>query len=57
MAARLQAASTSGKPILLRVDSGVGEGRRMSRDARDAQRADVYAFLLWQLGDPQFQPK
>jgi prolyl oligopeptidase len=57
MAARLQAASTSGKPVLLRVDDGAGEGRRLPRVERDAQRADVYAFLFWQLGDPDFQPR
>ncbi|HZZ94292.1 MAG TPA: prolyl oligopeptidase family serine peptidase [Usitatibacter sp.] len=57
MAARLQAASSSGKPVLLRVEPGTGEGSRLPRAQRDAQRADVYAFLLWQLGDPQFQPR
>jgi prolyl oligopeptidase len=57
MAARLQAASTSGKPVLLRVEQATGDGRRLPRAERDAQRADVYAFLLWQLGDPQFQPQ
>jgi prolyl oligopeptidase len=57
MAARLQSASTSGKPVLLRVEPSVGEGSRLPRAQRDAQRTDVYAFLLWQLGDADFQPR
>ena len=52
MAARLQEASGSGKPVLLRVDWGAGRGRR----AQDEQRADTYAFFLWQMNDPSFQP-
>ena len=48
MAARLQAATSSGKPVLLRIGDGPG---------RDEELADIYAFLLWQMGDPDFQPK
>jgi len=57
MAARLQAASSSTKPVLLRMDAASGEGQRLPRAERDELRADVYAFLLWQMGDPQFQPR
>ena len=48
MAARLQAASTSGKPVLLRVDAqdGHGVGRTVAQ-ARSID-ADVYSFLWWQ---------
>lgn len=56
MAARLQAASTSGKPVLLRVDYGSGHGRGTQRTQREEELADIYSFLLWQFGDPQFQP-
>jgi prolyl oligopeptidase len=56
MAARLQAASGSGKPVLLRVDYESGHGIGTSRAQRDEELADVYSFLLWQFGDPQFQP-
>jgi len=42
---------------LLRVEPSVGEGSRLPRARRDAQRTDVYAFLLWQLGDAEFQPR
>ena len=49
MAARLQAASTSGKPILLRVDYDAGHGIGSTRAQQDREAADTYAFLLWQL--------
>ena len=53
MAARLERATTSAKPVVLRVDSGIERGPRARREE---ELADVYAFALWQLGDPQFQP-
>jgi prolyl oligopeptidase len=49
MAARLQAASTSGKPILLRVDYDAGHGIGSTRQQQNEEQADVYAFLLDQL--------
>ena len=57
MAARLQAATSSGKPILLRVDYDAGHGLGSTKSQRDEQRADEFAFLFWQLGEPGFQPK
>jgi len=57
MTARLQAATSSGKPILLRVDYDAGHGMGSTKTQLDEQRADEYAFLLWQLGEPGFQPK
>lgn len=56
MAAHLQAATSSGKPILLRVDFQAGHGIGSTRAQRDAEVADMYAFILWQTGDPAFQP-
>ena len=56
MAAALQSASTSGKPVLLRVDSQAGHGSGETRAQRDEELADIYSFLLWQMGDPAFQP-
>jgi prolyl oligopeptidase len=53
MTARLQAASTSGKPILLRVDFDAGHGIGSTRAQQDREAADTYAFLLWQLGEPR----
>jgi prolyl oligopeptidase len=49
MAARLQAATSSGKPILLRVDYDAGHGVGSTRAQQDREAADTYAFLLWQL--------
>jgi prolyl oligopeptidase len=57
MTARLQAATSSGKPILLRVDSDAGHGLGSTKSQRDEELADEDAFLLWQLGAAQFQPK
>ncbi|MGY0483868.1 S9 family peptidase [Endobacter medicaginis] len=48
MAARLQAATSSGKPILLRVDYDAGHGIGSTRGQQDREAADTYAFLLWQ---------
>lgn len=56
MATRLQAATGSGKPILLRVDYDAGHGMGSTKAQNDLLLADEYAFLLWQLGDPAFQP-
>jgi prolyl oligopeptidase len=50
MAARLQAASASGKPILLRVDFDAGHGVGSTRAQQDSEAADTYAFILWQAG-------
>jgi prolyl oligopeptidase len=58
LTARLQAATSSGKPVLLRVDyagghGGVGGTERQHQESR----ADAMSFLLWQFGAPDFQPK
>jgi prolyl oligopeptidase len=58
MAATLQDASASGKPILLRVDYEGGHGLIGGGRAQAvALTADEYSFLLWQFGVPAFQPK
>jgi prolyl oligopeptidase len=56
MTARLQAASKSGKPILLRVDFDAGHGVGSTRAQQDQEAADTYAFLLWQTGVAGYQP-
>lgn len=48
MAARLQTATTSGKPVLLRVDFDAGHGMGSTRAQQDAEAADTYAFILSQ---------
>ncbi|HXQ14810.1 MAG TPA: prolyl oligopeptidase family serine peptidase [Caulobacteraceae bacterium] len=57
MAARLQSASSSKKPVILRVETDAGHGIGSTRKQRDDETADTYAFILWQTGDPRFQPK
>lgn len=53
--AALQAATTSGRPILLRVDYDAGHGfMGTTRDQANVLLADQFSFLLWQLGDPLF---
>ena len=49
-AARLQAATTSGKPILMRLDMQAGHGMGSTATQRIAMSADIYSFLLWQMG-------
>jgi prolyl oligopeptidase len=57
-AARLQAATASGKAVLLKVSYDAGHGLMDStRRQREVGAADNYAFVLWQTGDPEFQPK
>jgi prolyl oligopeptidase len=54
--ARFQAATTSGKPVLLDIDyeSGHGIGNTKAQDIQ--QTTDLLSVMLWQLGDPEFQP-
>ena len=56
MTARLQAATTSGRPVLFRVEFDAGHGIGSTRQQTDAERADEFAFLLWQFGETGFQP-
>lgn len=57
MAARTQAATSSRKPVLLRIDYDAGHGMGSNRSQRERQLADTWAFTLWQMGDPAFRPK
>ena len=49
-AARLQAASTGGRPVLLRLDAQAGHGMGSTNTQRQTLSADIYSFLLWQMG-------
>jgi len=49
MAARLQAATAGGKPVLLRVDYDAGHGIGSTKKQRNEENADIYAFLFQQL--------
>ncbi|MGB9074699.1 MAG: prolyl oligopeptidase family serine peptidase [Terriglobales bacterium] len=57
MTARLQAATSSKKPVLLRVDYDAGHGMGSTRGQHDLEYADEMSFLLWQAGDSEFQPR
>jgi prolyl oligopeptidase len=55
-AAVLQNASTSGKPVLLKVNYNSGHFTE-DKDVYYADFANQYAFILWQCGHPDFQQK
>jgi prolyl oligopeptidase len=57
MAARLQAATASGRPVLLRTEKGGGHGVTSTAEQRRTEWADRIAFHLWQAGHPEFQPR
>jgi prolyl oligopeptidase len=58
MAARVQAATSSGKPALLRVEYHGGHGGIGGTERQAQERlADDWSFLLWQFGVPRFQPQ
>jgi len=49
MAARLQATTSSSKPVLLRIDYDAGHGAGSTKEQLNAEFADVFAFLFQQL--------
>lgn len=58
-AARMQAATSSPpdqEPVLMRVDYGAGHSAGVSRASANEELADIYSFLLWQMGIEGFQP-
>jgi prolyl oligopeptidase len=56
-AARLLAANPGGKPVLLRLDYAAGHGVGSTKSQVLDERADLFAFVLWQLGQPGYMPK
>jgi prolyl oligopeptidase len=52
MAARLQAATSSGRPILLRVETRAGHGQGKPVSKLVAEWTDVWSFLFARLGIP-----
>lgn len=54
--AALQNASTSGKPVLLKVNYDNGHFTE-DKEVTYANFADQYAFMMWQCGHPDFQVK
>jgi prolyl oligopeptidase len=55
-AARLQASTSSGKPILVRLDEMAGHGVGSTAQQGYSKLADVYSFLLWQFGKAAASP-
>ncbi len=55
-AAALQNASSSGKPVLMKVNYDNGHFTE-DRNVTMANFANQYTFVLWQCGHPDFQPK
>ena len=55
-AARLQASTSSGKPILLRLDEQAGHGIGSTALQGYSKLADIYSFLLWQFGKVATEP-
>jgi len=56
LASRLAAATTSGRPVLLRLEYDAGHGAGGTRAQSLARLVDRWAFLLWRAGVPAFQP-
>jgi prolyl oligopeptidase len=56
MAARLQAASGSGRPVLLRTSASAGHGLGTGLNERIVEETDMYAFLFDQLGMRYSEP-
>jgi prolyl oligopeptidase len=56
MGSRLAAASSSGKPVIMRLESDAGHGVGATRDQAQSRTADRWAFFLWRAGVPAFQP-
>jgi prolyl oligopeptidase len=55
LAARLQAATTGPRPVLLAVDETGGHMGSV-KEKLEEETADFYSFLLWQAGAAGFQP-
>jgi prolyl oligopeptidase len=56
MTARLQAATSSGHPVLLRTSANTGHGMGSPLSAQIEENADIYAFLFHELGVPFHAP-
>ncbi|NTW73695.1 MAG: prolyl oligopeptidase family serine peptidase [Chlorobiaceae bacterium] len=56
-AARMQASTSSGKPVLLFTDDKAGHGIGDKKSKQFESLADILSFGLWQTGHPEFQLK
>ncbi len=55
LTAALQASGTA-RPILLRIDAEAGHGIGSTKSQNDALYADMWAFVFWRAGLPDWQP-
>ncbi len=55
LAAALQASGTA-RPVLLRIDAEAGHGIGSTKTQNDNLYADIYAFMFWRAGLPQWRP-
>lgn len=56
-AAKLMANDASSNPVLLKIDFEGGHAGNVPVAQRYANLGDMFAFALWQLGHPDYQPK
>lgn len=56
MAARLMEIAGH-QPVLLRVEDAAGHGLGTTKSTRDAEDADIAAFVFWRAGVPEWQPQ
>jgi prolyl oligopeptidase len=56
MAARLEAATASGHPVLLRVNYDAGHGITDTVSQQVSDWTDIFTFFLWNMGDATMQP-
>jgi prolyl oligopeptidase len=56
LAAALQASGTK-HPVLLRIDEDAGHGIGSTKSQDDALYADMWAFVFWRAGLPEWQPR
>lgn len=54
---RMAAATSSGKPVLMRLEYDGGHGVGATRSQAASRTADRWAFFLWHAGVPEFQPQ
>jgi prolyl oligopeptidase len=55
LAAAMQATGTA-RPVLLRIDENAGHGIGSTRSQNDELYADMYAFVFWRSGLPEWRP-
>lgn len=56
-ASRLADAQKGQQAVLLRLDYEAGHGAGSGADQANQRTADMQAFMLWQMGVPEFQPQ